>query len=180
MTSLNPLHRVVVAVVLAVAALWACGDEPKAASRIDAAASTDAPACAFVDNTPPDVARQLEGAVLTPLGAARNHEEDGKRISTLSVRVEFPTASHSASNVPPIVIPGGEGTIICTGTCIGGNGCPPPTGCVAVPTGCSQLNCGFCDGGCSKTTIFIPSDAGTSDAGASDSGTPDAGPPNLQ
>ncbi|GEN08476.1 hypothetical protein SAMN05443572_10695 [Myxococcus fulvus] len=175
MTSLNPLHRVVVAVVLAVAALWACGDEPRVASRIEAAASTDQPACPFVDNTPPDVARQLEGAVLTPIGDARNRVEDGKRVSTLSVRVEFPAASHSASNVPPVVIPGGEGTIICTGTCTGPNGCPPPKGCVAVPTGCSPLNCDFCDGGCSKTTIYIPPDGGTSDAG-----TPDAGTPNLR
>ncbi|MFY1832111.1 hypothetical protein ACN47A_39790 [Myxococcus fulvus] len=172
MTSLNPLHRVVVAVGLAVAALWACGDEPGAASRIE---STSASTCAFVDNTPPDVARRLEGAVMTPLGPAQSHEKDGKRVSTLAVRVDFPAASHSASNGPPVVIPGGEGTIVCTGTCTGGGGCPPPTGCVAVPTGCSQLSCGHCDGGCSKTTIYIPSDGGTTDAGTSDSGTP-----NLQ
>ncbi|WP_426730175.1 hypothetical protein [Myxococcus faecalis] len=66
MTSFNPLHRVVVAVVLAVVALWACGDEPRVASRIEAAVSMDSPpACPFVDHTPPDVVRRLEGAVLT-------------------------------------------------------------------------------------------------------------------
>ncbi|MCP3057629.1 hypothetical protein LXT21_02435 [Myxococcus sp. K38C18041901] len=169
MTSLNPLHRVVVAVVLAVAALWACGDEPRATSRIESAVATDSSTCAFVDNTPPDVARRLEGTVMTALGPEKSHEEEGKRVSTLSVRVESP-GSHTASSATAL----GEGIIICTGTC-SGQACPAPRGCKADLGGCTPLSCGHCDGGCSQTTIFIPFDGGTADAG-----TPDSGTPNLQ
>ncbi|MCP3101490.1 hypothetical protein LZ198_21680 [Myxococcus sp. K15C18031901] len=179
MKASSQLRVVGLAVGLSVAALFGCGEDGEASHRRQSVTNEDTVACAMTDATDPVVARRLEGATLTAMGAPTVREVNGKRVSSLDVRVDFPRASAGGTAAQG----SGRGKVQCSGSCSGAI-CDPPRGCDPTATGCTQLYCSVgCNSTCTKTMEYDPdggTDAGTADAGSSDAGASDAGASRLE